>query len=263
MNFLLSLHPVISFFIVSSVSVLIALAGLILVRRNFHEQHLKENHEVAGVIFNAFGLLYAVLVAFVVYVTWISYDTSKKHIEMEVNKLSDLYLDAEAFEEPMKTDIRIALTEYTRSVVDEDWAVMSNSKKHTKQGRDAYKAIWTVYTGVDVQKIKNGAMYSESLAQLNAMSEFRRLRKFSSKNSTPLAIWIILLVGGMISITYTYFFGTRFLKAQCIMTASYTTMNAMVLFLIYILDNPFNGYSAISDEPFRAALKLFTSRLGQ
>ena len=263
MIFLLNFHPILSFSIVSAVSVFLALAGLILVRKNFHEQYLQENHEVAGVIFNAFGLLYAVLVAFVVYVTWISYDTAKKNIEMEVNKLADLYGDAEAFDEPLRTNIRTALTEYAKSVVDEDWEVMANIKKRSKQGRDTYMAIWKVYTSVDVQTIKNAAMYSESITQLNAMSEYRRLRRFSSRTSTPFVIWLILLVGGVISITYTYFFGTRHLKAQCIMTASYTVMNVMVLFLIYILDHPFTGYTAISDEPFRTVLQMFTLRIGK
>src|SRR6266542_2329802 len=105
MKFLLSIHPAISFAAVPMVCVLFAILGLISVRRKFHEEILKQNHEVAGFIFNAFGLLYAVLVAFVVFATWGSYDAAKKNIEMEVNKVADLFFDAAALDEQHRKDV--------------------------------------------------------------------------------------------------------------------------------------------------------------
>lgn len=56
----------------------ISYISLKLVRKRFPEDVLKGNHEVGGLIFNAFGLIYAVLVAFVVFATWTEYDESKK-----------------------------------------------------------------------------------------------------------------------------------------------------------------------------------------
>jgi hypothetical protein len=39
-------------------------------------------------------LIYAVLIAFVVFVTWSSYDTTKKNIEIEAAKIEALFRDA-------------------------------------------------------------------------------------------------------------------------------------------------------------------------
>ena len=69
MQFLLNLPAGISFLIVSVVTTAAALAGLRFVRARYSTELLKENHEVAVIIFNAFGFLYAVVVAFVVFVT--------------------------------------------------------------------------------------------------------------------------------------------------------------------------------------------------
>ena len=50
-------------------------------RRKYPAEVLKENHEVAAIIFNAFGLFYGVMVAFVVFVTWSGYCRRTKNLE--------------------------------------------------------------------------------------------------------------------------------------------------------------------------------------
>ena len=74
MGFLLNWPWPLSFFLVSAVTTAVAVAGLYLVRKKYPADILKEHHEVAAIIFNAFGVLYAVVVAFVVFVTWSGYD---------------------------------------------------------------------------------------------------------------------------------------------------------------------------------------------
>ena len=55
--------------IVSAITTFVALVGLHFVRKKYSTEVLKENHEVAAIIFNAFGLFYGVIMAFVVFVT--------------------------------------------------------------------------------------------------------------------------------------------------------------------------------------------------
>jgi hypothetical protein len=43
-------------------------------------------------------------------------------------------------------------------------------------------------------------------------------------------IWLVLLVGGILSVSYTFFVGTKNIKAQCVMTSAFTVVNVMVLF---------------------------------
>src|ERR1043166_542828 len=82
MEFLLQLPPPISFFIVSAVTTFFTLAGLYLVRKKYSADVLKENHEVAAIIFNAFGLFYGVMLAFVVFVTWGGYSDATKDLAL-------------------------------------------------------------------------------------------------------------------------------------------------------------------------------------
>src|SRR5881392_4523261 len=100
MQNLLYLPPPISFFIVSAITTFFSLAGLYLVRRKYSAEVLKENHEVAAIIFNAFGLFYGVMVAFVVFVTWNGYDEATKNLQMEANETDDIFHLTQALPNP-------------------------------------------------------------------------------------------------------------------------------------------------------------------
>src|SRR5213596_4014489 len=119
MEFLLNLPPAISFFIVSAVTTFVGLAGLYLVRKKYPAEVLKENHEVAAIFFNAFGLFYGVMVAFVVFVTWSGYSDATKNLEMEANEVADIFHGTQAFPDPIRTTIRQGLMDYTTSAYDE------------------------------------------------------------------------------------------------------------------------------------------------
>src|SRR5438270_8633747 len=106
MEFLLNLPSAISFFIVSAATTLVGLSGLYFVRKKYPTEVLRDNHEVAAIIFNAFGLFYGVMVAFVVFVTWSGYSDATKSLQMEANDVDDIFHSAEAFPEPARSLIK-------------------------------------------------------------------------------------------------------------------------------------------------------------
>src|SRR5213596_2866630 len=120
MQNLLYLPPPISFFIVSTITTLFGLVGLYLVRRRYSAEVLKENHEVAAIIFNAFGLFYGVMVAFVVFVTWGGYDDATKNLQMEASEALDIFHSAEAFPDPAKEIIQQGVRDYLASVYNDE-----------------------------------------------------------------------------------------------------------------------------------------------
>ena len=263
MRFLLYLNPIISFVIIAAISIVVSYVGLKLVRRKFPHEYLKEHHEVAGIIFNAIELIYAVLVAFVVFATWGSFDEAEKNIEMESNKLSDLFLDASAFPDSVRKEIRVGIADYTQAIIEDDWPAMQKQEKAPSEVINKLRKVWTSYMKINGREINNPQMYSESIRQINNMSEFRRLRWLDSKKSTPEVIWLFLIVGAIASVVFTFFLGTKHLKAQYMMTSVLAIINGMVLYLIYILDHPFIGINAISDESFRTILNMFQHMLGR
>jgi hypothetical protein len=255
MQFLLNLPAGISFLIVSVITTAAALAGLRFVRKKHSTEALKENHEVAAIIFNAFGLLYAVVVAFVVFVTWSGYDDATKNLQMEANEIDDIFHISKTFPDPANKIIQQGLIDYTASIYNDELKRMSQGDVSLHSNRAMARLI-TVFYEMDEKSIPNKELYAESLKQLNDLAQYRRLRIFAGNNVVPPVIWLVLLVGGAITVSYALFFGMKNIKAQYMTTAALTVTITMILFLIYVLDHPFTGTSKVSAEPLQQVMEI-------
>ena len=255
MEFLLNLPVPISFLIVSAITTFVALAGLHFVRKKYSTEVLRENHEVAAIIFNAFGLFYGVMVAFVVFVTWSGYDEATKNLQMEANEADDLFHITRAFPEPAGTTIRKGLMDYVRSVDNDELKRMSQGEISLHSNRAMTRLI-TVFYQMDEKSIPNRELYAESLTRLNNLAQHRRLRIFAGNDTVPPVIWLVILVGGVITVSYTYLFGMKNIKAQYMIAATLTITITLILFLIYVLDHPFTGASKVSTEPLKQVMEI-------
>ncbi len=255
MHWLLRFPAPISFLIVSTVTVAVILGALYCLRLRFPAEVLKENQDVAAIIFNAFGLLYAVIVAFVVFVTWTGYDEARKNLELEASEAIDIFRNAEAFPPPLNQQVRTALLGYVQSVVDDELNRLATENITLATGGKV-REITRLFNRMDPQQVANRELYAESLKRLNDLAQYRRLRIFSGNNSVPPAIWLVLLIGGAITAGYTFLFGTRNPLAHYAMTAGLTLTVTLILFLIYILDHPFTGANRITALPLHEAIAV-------
>jgi hypothetical protein len=253
MRFLLELPAPVSFFIVSAATTIAALFGLYLVRRKYPPDVLKENHEVAAIIFNAFGLFYGVMVAFVVFVTWGGYDDATKNLQMEASEALDIFHSAEAFPDPANSIIRQGVRDYLASVYNDEVPKMAQGDISLYSG-GAHAVLRKLFNQIDATSIPNKELYGESLRCLNNLAHYRRMRIFAGNDTVPPVIWLVLLVGGVFAVSYTFFFEMKNIRAQYLMTTSLTVTITSILFLIYVLDHPFTGTSRVSLQPLRQAM---------
>jgi hypothetical protein len=253
MQFLLNLPPPVSFFIVSAITTSFALFGVHLVRKKYSADVLKENHEVAAIIFNAFGLFYGVMVAFVVFVTWSGYDDATKNLQLEASEALDIFHSAEAFPDPANKIIRQGAKDYIAAVYNDEVQRLSHGET-SLDAAGAHANLKTLFRQMDARSIPNRELYAESLRCLNNLAQYRRLRIFAGNNTVPPVVWLVLLVGGTFAVSYSFFFGMKNVRAQYLMTTTFTVMLTSILFLIYVLDHPFTGASRVSLEPLRQAM---------
>lgn len=253
MQFLLYWPAWLSFLIVSAITASAASVGLYFVRRKYPAEVLKENHEVAAVIFNAFGLFYGVMVAFVVFVTWSGYDDATKNLQMEAGEALDIFQSAKGFPDPANKIMEQGLRDYIASVYNDEVKKMSAGEISLHSG-GAHANLARLFYQMDEESIPNRELYAESVRRLNNLAQSRRLRIFAGNNTVPSVIWLVLLVGGVITVSYTYFFGMKNIKAQYAITTGLTVTITAILFLIYILDHPFTGTNRVSLEPLKQVL---------
>jgi hypothetical protein len=260
MHFLLKLPTPVSLLIIIAVTTSLALAGLFAVRRRYSPEELKENHEVAAIIFGAFGWLYAVVVAFVVFVTWSGFDEANKNLQLEVSQALDIFNDAEAFTGPVGNNVRHAIINYMESVANHELPMME-SENMELYSSSSLRNLRQLLNSPDSFVVPNKELYSASLRRVDSLMEYRRLRIFSGRNNVPSLIWLVLVVGGVITVANTYFFGMKHTRVQAFMTATLTIMLTLVLYLIFVLDHPFTGTNRVSEDPLQQALAIMRSKL--
>jgi hypothetical protein len=254
MSFILDLPTGIAFLLICFVTVVVSTTTLYFVRKKFNPDDLKENHEVAAVIFNAFGILYAVVVAFVVFVVWGRYDDASKNLELEASQAADLFYVSRAFPDTTAQQIKQALFEYTSSVVNDELTMSAKGMSSPKTVA-AVRKLMGIFLGMDYKNLSNPAVYEESFKRFNDLAQYRRLRIFAAKDSVPMVIWLVLLVGGFIMVAYTFFFGIKKILPQNLMTAALTITLTLILFLVYIMDHPFAGTTAVSNDPMKTVME--------
>jgi len=237
----------------------LSVAGLVLVRRYADVEWLKRQHEVASFFFLMIGTLYAVLIAFAIFVVWTQFQDAGTNLEHEANEVGDLSRMAMAMQEPMRTNVRVALINYIEAVEEDEFPAMA-------QGRDSLRTwqavenLWKVYADAEPTTLKAQANYAESLKHMNDLSNYRRIRLFTSRGTVPSLLWHLLYLGGIVLIVFTYFFGHDSLLSQGAMTAALAGILAFSVFLIYAYNSPFSGSARVQSTPFLLELQHVMAR---
>ena len=230
--------------------VLLAVAGILLVRRRFGVEVLKLNNEVAGFIYGVIGVLYAVVLGFTAIIVWERFDNAQAGVDQEANALADLYRDAQVFPDDVRRELETQLRAYATLVAEKEWAAMAEQRP-SPETWEAYNRLWRTYHLFQPQTDHEKIWYAQSLTKLNELGDQRRLRLLSSRSDgIPGVMWIVLLGAGVITIGFSFLFGTKSAKAQVLMTSGLAMTIALVLFSIMALEQPFRGSPAWSPIRF-------------
>ncbi len=236
--------------------VLLATGGMLLVRRSVRLSALERHREVAGIIYTVLGGLYTVLLAFVVVVVWERHQTAETRVEEEANDLGDLFRDAEAFPDSVRDGLRARIRGYASIVVEDEWPSMARGRASPPAWR-AFNGLWRGYLNFEPGTLYDQAWYTESLERLNELGDHRRLRLLSSRGTVPALMWAVLLAGGALTIAFSYMFGTPSVWSQILMTAALSGTVALILFLVFALEQPFTGKARVEPVPFQQLLEIF------
>jgi hypothetical protein len=236
--------PVELLVIVIVVGLTVALHALL--QQRFKSEVLRRHNDVAGYLFSAVGVIYAVVLGFTVVVVWEKYDQTINTVDQEIAAVADLYRSVGPFDNPARDQIRSELLAYVGRVVNVEWPQMRNR----------------VNPEADLDLLENLARHVDdyeprTVAQSNAqqVAETQRVRLFDARRqrliefapSVPLVLWFALFAGAVAILAFAYLFGVENHPAQLIMTGILTALIAILFVVIDEFDHPFSGSVRISD----------------
>jgi len=237
--------------------VVLAVTGMLLVRRRVGVEILKLNNEVAGFIYAVIGVLYAVLLGFTAIMTWERFDNAQAGVDQEANALADLYRNAQVFPEEVRRELETNLRAYATLVAEKEWAAMAEQST-SPETWEVYNQLWRAYHLFQPQTDHEKIWYAQSLTNMNQLGDQRRLRLLSSRSDgIPAVMWVVLLGAGVITIGFSFLFGTRSAKAQVLMTTGLAMTIALVLFSIMALEQPFAGVTRVEPDSFHQVANIF------
>ena len=141
-------------------------------------------------------------------------------------------------------------------MIEKEWE-NPNNRKINIQAHKIMEKIWNSYYWVEIPDEKTALWYEESISKLDAFMNARLSRQFNSWEHLGSMMWTILILGGIITICFMYFFGLERLHAQMMMTALLAGYISLMLYLVFCLDNVFKGPQGITPAAFEQIVTLF------
>ncbi len=240
-------------------SMLISVLGLIVVRRFVNLEWLKQHHEIASYFFLMIGTLYAVLIAFAIFVVWTQFQDAGANLEREVNAVADLSRMTAGLPDAQHAQVRTALLNYIHAVLEDEFPAMAEGRE-SKRTWAAVQQLMEAYTTAPISSPKDQVFMAESLKHLNELSNYRRERLFTSRGTVPQLLWYLLFGGGAVLIAFTYFFGHESIVWQGAMTAALAGTLSFSLYLIVAYNGPFDGATRVSPAAYQLELEHVVAR---
>jgi hypothetical protein len=218
----------------------LSMAGPVVARRIIGLERLSTNNEVAGFKFAVVGVLYAVLLAFVVIVVWEKFSEAESDVSREAGAAATIYRLIGGIDDQPRLALHDDLNAYLNSAIVDDWKAMEagRSSRKTTRALDALYATALAYQPTDPRGV---AILSQIMTELGNVTEARRARLVKALGIVPGIIWLVLFGGAVLTIGFTFFFGTQNLRAQTLMTGALTMLIMSGLLIIVAIDRPFTG----------------------
>jgi hypothetical protein len=236
----------------------VAVAGLLTARRLLPLDTLAFHHDITGSWFQVVGTLYAVLLAFVVITVWQRYDGLTSTVELEAADVLELFRDTRQYPAEVHDALAATLHAYVTAVIGDEWDAMSRGGE-SATAQTAFEQLWRTYRELPVRDDRELAAQIETLRRMNDLAANRHLRLLRSRSKIPPVLWLGLLGGALLTITFSYFFGARSTALQIFLTAGFAGTISLFIFVIVILDAPFAGANPVSREPFQRALGVMAT----
>lgn len=241
------------------ITVGLSLLGLVIVRRRVPLKTLKDNQDVAGFVIAVVGVIYAVLLAFVVVIVWQDFGSADTIASNEAAAVGSLDRDAVGIGGTQGNELKAAVEAYARSVVNTEWPHMADHQSRAKETDAALNLVWTRvnHLSVPANGTAGAAFVQEAIRDASTATEQRNSRILESGSQIPGTLWAVLIVGAVVTIAFTYLFGVDTLWHHSLMVACLATLIALSLLVILTLNLPYTGDVAVKPEAMQIEIDSF------
>jgi hypothetical protein len=249
--------------IVIAVVVAVSLLALLLVRRFVPATRLAQHTEVAGYIYAVIGVLYAVILAQVVVAAWEEYRDARGAAAAEASSVLNLARLAQLWPGENRVAVEAALAAYAQHVIGVEWPDMGGNDYDSATHTPLMHQLWQVVNAAGLASIPGNPTYPAALEQLDQLDDARRTRVLLAEDGLPTTMAITLLLGAVVTFGFSFLFAVDNGWVHGLMTASLGTLIALLLLLVFELETPFTGVSAVGPTAMEFTLNEIRFGVGK
>lgn len=234
----------------------IAIGAMLLVRRRAPDGSYFADGDRAAGVFGVLATGFAVLVGFVVFLAFQSYDTSRSGAEAESRSVLQMFETAQFLPQPASTQLSGELICYARDVVYREWPAMGAGTLSNSLNPWGIAMFHTLKT-VSPRSPAAQTAYSKWFDEVSDRENARADRLHGAEGVIPAPLWIVLLLSAGIIFAFMLLFADSGERAfvQATMIGGVTVVVVSMLVLVWFLDNPYyNGLGGLRPVAMQRAL---------
>jgi len=246
--------------VVAGVTV-VAVSAMLLVRRRAPEGSYFEDGDRAAGVFGVLATGFAVLLGFVVFLAFQSFDTSRSGAAAEAQVVAEQFETAQLMPAAVRGRFSGELICYARSVVHQEWPQMESGTLRGGFNRWGVTMFHTLQTTKPRSALEQIAL-GKWLDQRTDRQDARNDRTHGAEGVIPTALWIVLFLSAVFIFVFMLFFADSGERAvvQAMMMGSVAIVITSTLLLLWFLDNPYNsGLGGLRPVAMERTLGLLAS----
>lgn len=237
-------------------SIVAALCFLWILKHFWPCSQRREHNEIIGWQVSVLGTTYAVIIGFMLYAVWTTLQSAEINADGEANCLVNVFRLADGLPAEQRVQVHQLARQYADAVIDQEWPAMLNGRLHPS-GHGVIQQLWTAVLLTQPNNFSEQTSMNLTLTEISSMTEHRRLRELQSQTHLPGILWMVLLLGGVITTLSSCLFGTDNFKLHCVQVFSLTLLLSLALVAIADIDRPYQGAVHVNPTGFERARATF------
>lgn len=240
-------------------NVLIVLVGigaaagfLFLVQRVWPTDLRRLQNDLIGWNVTVLGTIYGVMVGFMLFAVWSDFETANSNAESEANALVNVVRSSRGLPVKQRDEILRLAREYVRIMLAEEWPAMTKYRVSSASHPIA-RDMWATLTATETHSTLEQISLDHTLTELAKMTEFRRLRQLEVDAHLPGVLWLVLILGAMVTTVSACLFGAADSRAHLLQVTMLALVISSVLVAIADIDRPFEGAVHVEPTSFERA----------
>ena len=242
----------------------VAVAAMLFVRRRAPEGSYFQDGDRASGVFGVLAAGFSILLGFVIFLTFTSYDQSRSGAETEALTVSQQVETAQFFPPSARKVLTGQLICYGRSVVHLEWAKMEAGTQGDAINPWGVRLFQTL-EGIAPRTATEQSAYDKWLDQTSTREQARQDRIHGAVGVIPSPLWIVLFFIAGVIFVYMLFFADRGEGAvtQGVLMGAVTSVVVAMLLLLVFLNRPFHkGVGGLRPVAMERTLRNVDQALG-